>query len=374
MMAQVATYARAQMISRKNRLWTFCITVNHRTGEFRFNFFHRGGLASTRIMSLKNKDGFRAFAHMVSYIMVKKNAFEAGFDPTRNDTCFNIPHLGRFRFQEDLCYRTTLCGRSTEVVRLGRDGQQHDPGEKHLLLCIEPIAIHNPQRRSPSGHPGAHKLVTKRKSGSQDAHSSSKKSKHASGDHVKPSTPIGDQNEPAISSADGSKLDGSDKLAKVKKIVRTDDATSNLEEHLAAHLESINMDPEYQNKETVTFKDLWPYESRKMNEVEMFRDTNGEYGIPTVILAYEAFYEIRGDHTFPALDGQTYFPAFGEDVPTSTPNYKPRAHMRTIVATVGERLEHAEGPQALFRALSHAMIGTSSMCVWYGDLNFPQDI
>ena len=248
-----------------------------------------------------------------------------------------------------------------------RNGQQHDLGEKTPLLPIEPFSIHIPQRQSPRGHPEAPKLITKRKSGSQGAHSSSKKSKHISGDHTKPGTPIGGQDKPAISSADGGKPDGPNKLAKVKKIVRTDNASGNLEEHLPAHLGSINMDPDYQNEKTVIFKDSWPYESRKMNEVEMFWETNGKYGLPTVILTYEAFYETKGDHTFPTLDGQTYFPAFGGDVPISIPNYEPRAHMRTISVTIGERLEHAKGPRALFTSLIHAMIGASLMHIWYED-------
>lgn len=66
MQIQAATYARADKIANKSKLWTLVIAINQREASVRFNFFHRGGLTSSHLCELRERGGLEAFAHIMT--------------------------------------------------------------------------------------------------------------------------------------------------------------------------------------------------------------------------------------------------------------------------------------------------------------------
>ncbi|KAJ7229134.1 hypothetical protein GGX14DRAFT_616962 [Mycena pura] len=125
MLLQGTTYGRALMLTRKSRLWSLVICVNHIQKNVRFVFFHRGGMLASELYSFKTESGLRDYAHMMAFVLTRKNHFEAGMDPSRTDTLIHLPHLGLWQWECNLWYRASLCGRSTEVIRLKKFDASH---------------------------------------------------------------------------------------------------------------------------------------------------------------------------------------------------------------------------------------------------------
>jgi hypothetical protein len=65
----------------------------------------------------------------MAYVLsgARGSTFAAGMDPTRDDVCFCLPTLGQFKYVQELCLRTTLCGSNMEVVLL-EEGMYYQAG------------------------------------------------------------------------------------------------------------------------------------------------------------------------------------------------------------------------------------------------------
>ncbi|KAJ7449645.1 hypothetical protein FB451DRAFT_1531114 [Mycena latifolia] len=129
MLLQASTYGRAMLLTRKSRLWAPIICLNEDQRNIRFLFFHRGGLLSSTLCDLRTTSGFRDFVHMIVFILSRKDGFEAGMDLSRTD-------VSPWEWEQDLCYRASLRGRSTEVIRLKKYVIPHElpglPSASHL--------------------------------------------------------------------------------------------------------------------------------------------------------------------------------------------------------------------------------------------------
>ncbi|KAJ6531893.1 hypothetical protein B0H19DRAFT_460749, partial [Mycena capillaripes] len=307
MLLRATTYGRAMMLTRKNRLWSLVICFNHIQMSTRFVFFHRGGMLASEICTLDTESGLKKYAYMMTFILTRQNYFEAGMDPSRTDTLIHLPHLGLWKWEYDLWYRASLCGRSTEVIRL----KKVDNSSSRLLASTDgPSHSVKVPRSTASGNLTSAYLAAMRAIRRPDI-------------VQPPSTP-------------------------------------------AFHW--IPLPSIAENTMKLIFKDSWPHASRADNEAKMFAAAQWMFGIPDVILSYEPREVCAGDHgIYKQFFGGDitqccYFSAYG-GIPAENPkDIKPelRAHRRSIIASEGKSLSHAVGPKQLATAIVHAMIGYSN--------------
>ncbi|KAJ7221738.1 hypothetical protein GGX14DRAFT_671120 [Mycena pura] len=303
---QGTIYGRAMMLTRKSRLWSLVICFNHIQKSTRFVFFHRGGMLASEICTLKTESGLKKYAYMMTFVLTRQNHFEAGMDPSRTDTLIHLPYLGLWQWECDLWYRASLCGRSTEVIRLNKvdDSSSCHPGDPTDDLS-DSVKVPRPSRNLTSAQLAAMRAIRRADTGQP------------------PSTPV------------------------------------------FHWVPSLNV---AENPIKLILKDSWPHASRADNEAKMFAAAQWMFGIPDVIVSYEPREVCAGDHCIykQFFDGDIteikYFSAYGGTPADNPEDIKPelRAHRRSVIASEGKSLSHAVGPKQLATAIVHAMIGYSN--------------
>ncbi|KAH9048839.1 hypothetical protein EDB84DRAFT_126792 [Lactarius hengduanensis] len=74
---QLATYARNHLSLNRRRSFSIAIAFDHRKLTLCFICFHRSGVSASKLLNLKNEDGFRSvIEHMVGILSIRD---EAGF-------------------------------------------------------------------------------------------------------------------------------------------------------------------------------------------------------------------------------------------------------------------------------------------------------
>jgi hypothetical protein len=152
---QAATYARALFYSNWTRTFALVIGINHTSRSARFMFFHRGGMTSTRELTMDGENPiFKDFVRMLDTIFSCSEPETAGFLSTAPDDCSDKPEKAgdcKFGGITILSTRTCIRGRANRVAFLSPQ-EEINP----IPLAAPPKTqydtdLGNSRRKKPSG-------------------------------------------------------------------------------------------------------------------------------------------------------------------------------------------------------------------------------
>ncbi|KAJ7220514.1 hypothetical protein GGX14DRAFT_354587 [Mycena pura] len=88
---QAATYARCLFSARPLRKAALVLGYNHKTKEFRFLLFHRGGLTASHVLDPRTPHGRKQMVRVFLALLTCRSTGDAGFPDWCNDNQFKLP-------------------------------------------------------------------------------------------------------------------------------------------------------------------------------------------------------------------------------------------------------------------------------------------
>ncbi|KAJ7182560.1 hypothetical protein C8R43DRAFT_1228935 [Mycena crocata] len=225
-------------------------------------------------------------------------------DPSRSDTQVTLPTSENeeyiFDIVEVICYRGSIRGRATEVLRIKRQSQNPPPVSKITAQSTPANAPRSSKRRG---------LTT-----------TSFPLESASGSGTT-SRPASHRITRSVTKKQATELED----------IAPDVNHSQLERPSYEVHELVNL------LDTMILKDSWPLTARCKNERDLFIAVKGYSGVPHILATYEVYHKKQGDHSSPT--------------PLSTSWHVPKDRIYKLL----------EGLVHLLEGLVHAMIGYLNM-------------
>jgi hypothetical protein len=131
MVTQAATYARCMFAASSGRQYVLVITLHHPSSEVRFLFFHRGGLTSSPIFDLTNKDGFAMFIAAMAGLAAVNDQVSGGMDDSYTTHKFTSPLVASGRWTIGCLLGTVFVGVQHRWSRLARRHRQLLPSPSY---------------------------------------------------------------------------------------------------------------------------------------------------------------------------------------------------------------------------------------------------